>query len=310
MDSLQQVVDRINAIQELAFWGPLLRASLILVAGWLFASVASRLVVRATNRVLDAQQIMLLGRFVHYGLLSGAILSAMHALGFNPAVLVGTAGVITVAIGFASQTSASNVISGLFLVGERSFAVGDRIRIGETVGEVLSIDMLSVKLRTLDNLYVRIPNETMLKSEVTNIGRFPIRRFELLVGVAYDTDLDHVRQVLLDVAHQDPLVLEDPAPGVWFGGFGDSSMNLRFLVWTARENYFSVLNRVPERVKRAFDAEGIQIPFPQRTLHFAPPANPDEHVHVRIEPPPAPAASPPETSPAATSLPGASHTPR
>lgn len=268
MSAVNDLLASLAETLELPFWGAVLRATGTLLVGWFLASLLSRLAVRATVRLLDAQQTMLLRRFVFYGLLGGALLSAMHALGFNPAVLVGTAGVITVAIGFASQTSASNIISGLFLVGERSFVVGDRIRVGETMGEVLSIDMLSVKLRTLDNLYVRIPNETMLKSEVTNIGRFPIRRFVLTLGVAYHSDLDQVRRVLLDVCHAEPLALEEPAPGVYFDGFGDSSMNLRLLVWTARENYFEILNRIPESAKRAFDREGIEIPFPQRTLHM------------------------------------------
>lgn len=285
MSAVNDLLASLAETLELPFWGAVLRATGTLLVGWFLASLLSRLAVRATVRLLDAQQTMLLRRFVFYGLLGGALLSAMHALGFNPAVLVGTAGVITVAIGFASQTSASNIISGLFLVGERSFVVGDRIRVGETMGEVLSIDMLSVKLRTLDNLYVRIPNETMLKSEVTNIGRFPIRRYELNVGVDYATDLDLARKVLLDVAHDEPLALEDPAPNVFFSAFADSSMNLRLLVWTAKDNYFTLINRIPEKVKRAFDAADITIPFPQRTLHIvAPAALPGGGVPVPDEP--------------------------
>jgi small-conductance mechanosensitive channel len=142
------------------------------------------------------------------------IASAMREMGFSLAVIMGAAGVLTVAIGFASQTTASNLISGLFLIGERSFEIGDIIKVGNTTGEVLSIDALSVKLRTFDNLFVRIPNETLIKSEVTTLSRFPIRRLDLQLGVAYKEDIEQVRKVLMAVADSNPLCLDEPSPAV------------------------------------------------------------------------------------------------
>jgi len=133
-------------------------------------------------------------------------------MGFQLSVLLGAAGILSVAIGFASQTSASNLISGLFLIGEGPFAIGDFIRVGTTEGEVLSIDLLSVKLRTPDNLFVRIPNEQLIKSEVVNLTRFAIRRLNLAVGVAYKEDIPRVRHILMQVATDNPLCLNEPAP--------------------------------------------------------------------------------------------------
>src|SRR5690606_3033117 len=129
-------------------------------------------------------------------------------LGFSLSVLLGAAGVLSVALGFASQTSASNLISGLFLIGEQPFQLGDTIKVGNTTGEVLSIDLLSVKLRTFDNLYVRIPNESLIKSEMTNLTRFPIRRFDLLIGVAYKENISQVRQIMQNVADNNPLCMD------------------------------------------------------------------------------------------------------
>jgi small-conductance mechanosensitive channel len=114
---------------------------------------------------------------------------------------------------------------------------------------------------------VRIPNETLVKSTVTNITRFPIRRLDVMVGVAYKESPERVRSILLDVASKNPIALMEPEPLVIFEGFGESSLDLRFAVWTTRENYLALKNSLQEEVKARFDMEGIEIPFPHRTLY-------------------------------------------
>jgi small-conductance mechanosensitive channel len=245
----------------------LLRAGLLLLLGLLVAKLLARLIQRLMLRRFSIHHSMLARRVTFYLLLGLFIASALSELGFSLGVLLGAAGVLSVAIGFASQTSASNLISGLFLIGERPFAVGDVITVGGTTGEVLSIDLLSVKLRTFDNLYVRIPNETLIKTEVTTLTRFPIRRFDLKVGVAYKEDIARVREVLMGVAERNPLCLDEPKPLFIFTGFGDSSLDIQFSIWAKREQFLDLRNSMHEEIKRAFDAEGIEIPFPHRTLY-------------------------------------------
>ncbi len=243
------------------------RALTLVIAGLILSRLASSAVGRLAQKRLDKHQLMLMRRGVFYGLLVVFLLAALHQLGFNLGVLLGAAGIVSVAVGFASQTSASNLISGLFLVGERPFSVGDVIQVGNTTGEVLSIDLLSVKLRTFDNLFVRIPNESLIKSEVTTLTRFPIRRFDLLLGVAYKEDLRRVEDVLLRVADANPLCLVDPEPLMIFQGFGESSQDLQFSVWSKRENFLKLKNSLAHEIKQAFDAQGIEIPFPHRSLY-------------------------------------------
>lgn len=243
------------------------RALVIVVVGFTVAGPVGRAVDAVVARRATPQSAMLARRLVAYAIYVVALLSALTEVGFDLKILVGAAGVLSVAIGFASQTSASNLISGLFLVGERPFVVGDVIRIGTTTGEVISIDLMSVKLRTYDNLFVRIPNESVIKSEVTNITHFPIRRYDLQVGVAYRSDLRQVREILLEAAAQNVACLDEPAPLVIFQGYGESSMNLQLSVWAAREDVLDVRNNMGEAVKEALDAAGIEIPFPHRTLY-------------------------------------------
>ena len=247
----------------------LLKAGILLLAGFVVAGLASRAAGRFLSLNFSQHHVVLFKRLLYWLVLALFIASALKQLGFSLSVLLGAAGVLSVALGFASQTSASNLISGLFLIGEKPFQLGDTIKVGNTTGEVLSIDLLSVKLRTFDNLFVRIPNESLIKSEVTNLTRFPSRRFDLLLGVAYKEQIATVRKVLHEVADKNPLCLDEPAPMFLFLGFGDSALNIQFSVWSKRENFRELRNSLQEEVKLAFDHAGIEIPFPQRTVHLA-----------------------------------------
>ncbi len=271
-----------------------LRAGLLLLLGFLLASLVSRLAVRGLKSRLSVHHLQLFRRLVYYLLLALFAASALRELGFNLAVLIGAAGVLTVAIGFASQTSVSNLISGLFLIGEKPFAVGDVIQVGGTTGEVLSIDALSVKLRTFDNLFVRIPNESLIKSEVTNMTRFPIRRLDIKLGVAYKEDIDQVRKVLNEVADRNLRCLDDPAPTFIFLGFGDSSLDLQFSVWAKRENFLELRNSIQPEIKKAFDAAGIEIPFPHLSLYTGSETKP---LPLQLSSIPAPDAESPPNGP-------------
>jgi small-conductance mechanosensitive channel len=244
-----------------------LRALLLIVLGLVIASVLSRLTRRALRNRFSAGNLQLSRRIVYYGVLTLFVASALRELGFSLAVIMGAAGVLTVALGFASQTSASNLISGLFLIGERPFSVGDFIQVSGITGEVLSIDALSVKLRTFDNLYVRIPNETLIKSEVITLTRFAIRRYDMKLGVAYKEDIRRVREVLMAVADANPCCLDEPEPLFIFLGFGESSLDIQFSVWATRQNFLELRNSVHIEVKEALDAAGIEIPFPHRSLY-------------------------------------------
>jgi small-conductance mechanosensitive channel len=260
-------IKRIIEFLEATYLLPVAHAILLLVFGYIVGRIASTTLVKLFHKSLSPHGQQILRRSVFYGIFGLLVISALKQLGFDLSVLLGAAGILTVAIGFASQTSASNLISGLFLMIERPFSITDNIRVGDTTGEVISIDLLSVKLRTFDNLFVRIPNETMIKSEVTTLTKFPIRRADLKVGVAYKEDITRVKTLLTDMASKNPLCLEEPAPLFIFSGFGDSSIDIQFSVWAQRENFLQLKNSLYEDIKNTFDREGIEIPFPHVSLY-------------------------------------------
>ncbi|MBT8336942.1 MAG: mechanosensitive ion channel family protein [Gemmatimonadetes bacterium] len=246
----------------------LLPSATLVLFGVPIVFMLSRMVQRWVGTQATPQRGLIVGRLLLYAGLLGLAITVLQQLGFRLTPLLGAAGILGIALGFAAQTSVSNLISGFFIMGEQSFVVGDVIEVGGRSGTVLSIDMLSVKLRTFDNKFVRIPNETLVKSEVVTATRFPIRRIDVHLGVAYKEDLDEVRDLLMEVARTNPEVLMEPEPVFIFQGYGDSSLNILFGVWAVREKWLAVKTSIHLDIKRALHAAGIEIPFPHRTLFW------------------------------------------
>ena len=256
-----------TTVQDTLNWLQIGQALVLVVAGWFLASLASRLFQRTTRFRLGPHLLAIYSRLIFYGIFTLFIVSAIRQLGFDISVLLGAAGILTVAVGFASQTSASNLISGLFLLGEKPFEVGDVLRVENDTGEVVSIDLLSVKLRTFDNLFVRIPNELLIKSKLVNLTKFPIRRIDLTVGVAYREDLQQVIALLLEIANNELRCLEEPQPFCAVTNFGTSSVDLQLSVWGRREIYRELKSDLMVAIKACFDSQGIEIPFPHVAVY-------------------------------------------
>ena len=263
---MEEIIQFIDLIKSSYFYAPL-QALLWLIIGFFVARLISRGVVNIIEDKMSAHGKLLLKRAIFYGILILVLASALKHIGIDLSILLGAAGIFTVALGFASQTSASNLISGLFLMIERPFSITDVIKVNDITGEVISIDLLSVKLRTFDNLFVRIPNESMIKSPVTTLTKFPIRRADLKIAIAYKEDIETVRNILADIAQNNHLCLEEPAPIFILLGFGSSSIDIQFSVWSRRENFLTLKNTMYEEIKKTFDQLNIEIPFPHMSLY-------------------------------------------
>lgn len=245
----------------------ILLCTLLLCVGLPFFQLLGYFIRKGLKNKVTDQAVMLLSKGVVYIGSLVIILTVLHTAGVELGTLLGAAGIAGVAIGFAAQTSLSNLISGVFLVWERPFLVGDALQVGSDMGVVHSIDLLSIQLRTYDNKLIRIPNESLIKGSFTNITRFPIRRMDIPIAVAYKEDVEKVMRVLREVADQNPYCLDEPEPLIIFQGFGDSALEILFAPWFAKTDYVALRNSLLIEVKRRFDEEGIEIPFPHRTLY-------------------------------------------
>lgn len=236
--------------------------------GFLIARFISNAFIRTIGSRFNAHQRLVWRRGIFYFIFLIFVMASLKEAGFKLSVFLGAAGILTVALGFASQTSASNLISGLFLIGEGSFEIGDTIQLtlirGHVIeGEVISIDLLSVKLLTQDNVYVRLPNEQLIRAPVHNLSKFPIRRIPITLAINFHEDIIKVREVLIDVANKYPLVLADPKPAVTVTAFRESSIELLFAIWCDRENFFKVRDEMQERIRNGFLDNEIEIPVPK-----------------------------------------------
>ena len=258
----------------------LLVALILCVVGFFLARLISNAFIRTIGARFNAHQRLVWRRGIFYFIFMLFVITSLKEAGFKLSVFLGAAGILTVALGFASQTSASNLISGLFLIGEGSFEVGDTIQItlirGHTIeGEVISIDLLSVKLLTIDNIYVRLPNEQLIRAPVHNLSKFPIRRIPISLSINFNEDINKVREVLLDVADDYPLVLADPKPRVTVTAFGESSIELLFALWCKQDNFLRAKDEIHEMIRNRFVENQIEIPVPKIGFVDRPPSQQD-----------------------------------
>lgn len=246
---------------------------IIILLIFVFFSRALRKIIKTKvfpKYALDEGIQLAILRVAHYLLVGLGIIVAVQSIGLNLTSLAVVFGLLSVGIGFGLQHVVSNFISGLIILFERPIKIGDRITIGDVLGDVVNISLRATLIRTIDNISIIVPNSEFITSRVINWShRDPKIRVHIAVGVAYGSDVPLVIKSLLEVAENHPVVLKDPPPKVWFNGFGDSSLNFELLVWIPhpkrRPDIISELNKGIDEI---FRKNKIQIPFPQMDLHI------------------------------------------
>ena len=241
----------------------LLGTILIIFVMWIVFRLIAKAIRRVPEAKLPAQRTAVIIRFLKYIFYIIVVLYVLGLFGINLKAIWGAAGIAGVAIGFAAQTSVSNLISGLFVLTEGSIHVGDTIIVGDVTGIVDEVKLLSIRVHTYDNQMVRIPNSTIINSNLTNNSYHNKRRLTLNVGVDYSTDMKLALETLKKAPELCPTVLKDPAPAVWFDGFADSSINLVVAVWFKPADFLQTKNDLYIAIKKVLDDANISIPFNQ-----------------------------------------------
>ena len=245
----------------------LLSIVILAVAGLIILYTIAFIVRKILPEKWSKQRKMIINRAVLYTGFVVLFFIIVAELKIDLTAVFGAAGVIGIVVGIASQTSIGNIVSGFFLVSEKSFEIGDVVRLGDKSGTVYSIDLLSIKIKTFDNVLIRVPNQTVISTELINVTRFAVRRMDFNLSVAYKEDLEKVKKILQEVAKNNPLCLEEPDPVIIFQNFGNSGIEILLGVWFEKTNFLKVKNSVFQEIKAAFDKEGIEIPFPHVTLY-------------------------------------------
>lgn len=209
-------------------------------------------------------------RFTGYAVHITGILIILQTLGINLDSLAAISAVLMVGIGFGLQNITQNFISGLIILIERPIKVGDLVEVDEVSGIVVEIGARSTLINTRDDVAIIVPNSKFISEQVVNESfSGEKRRLKVSVGVAYGSDVEKVRDVLMNVANSHPDILKNPAPKVFFKDFADSSLNFDLTLWVTNIwGYESILSDIRFAIDKAFKENNISIPFPQRDIHI------------------------------------------
>jgi small conductance mechanosensitive channel len=248
----------------------LLQALATLLVAFLISRIAGMVAERAMRRVRSSSA--LLRQFVvssvEKGLVLIGFLMALSALGVNMAPMLAAIGAAGLVLGLALQGTLGNLASGLMIMVFRPFDVDDIVDTAGAYGRVMGMTLMTTTIRTMDNRTVHVPNSMVWGDVITNVTANEMRRVDMVFGISYGSDFARAREVLLEILTSHDKVLEDPEPNVRVHELADSSVNLITRPWVKTTDYWDVFWDVTETVKRRFDDEGIQIPFPQRDVHF------------------------------------------
>ncbi len=244
-------------------------ALLTLVIGYIAAGLLSGGLTRLlTARKVDKTITGFVGNLVRYAILAFVIIAALSRIGVQTASFVAIIGAAGLAVGLALQGSLANFAAGVLLIAFRPIRAGEYVEVAGTAGTVQTVQIFTTVLTTPDNKMVVVPNGNVLNGNVVNYSRMPTRRVDMTFGIGYGADLLLAKQILTRLVQADARILTEPGYTLAVGALADSSVNLVLRTWVNSGDYWPVFFDMQEQVKLAFDAEGIEIPFPQLSVHL------------------------------------------
>ena len=266
-DDMELNYDQI--IEIVTLYGiPVVGALVILIIGFWFAGVASRLTEKGLQKSgrIDVTIILFMASMVKYLVIIFTVLAVLDQFGVETTSLIALLGAAGLAVGLALQGTLSNVAAGVMLLFFRPFKVGDFVNAGGNAGTVNSISLFTTHLNTGDNVHIIVPNAQIWGSAISNYSHNPTRRVDLAIGIGYGDDIEKATGVIHDTIKADQRSHTDPEPVVQVGNLGDSSVDFVVRVWCDSGDYWGLKWGLTRAIKEAFDREGIEIPYPHRVI--------------------------------------------
>lgn len=252
-------------------------AIVILIAGRLAAGFLRRIVQRVLQRTqTDEAVVSFAGSLAYILVLAAAVLAALAKFGVQTASFIAILAAGGFAVGFALQGSLANFAAGVLILVLRPFRTGQYIEVAGVAGTVADIHLFTTTLNTVDNVQIMVPNGQIYGNIIKNYSANDTRRIDLVIGIGYGSSIERALTVLDDLIKNEPRLLTDPEPQIAVSELADSSVNLIARPWVTAADYWPTRFDLMRRIKEAFDANGIEIPFPQHTVHMAAGGNPSE----------------------------------
>ncbi|MEM0302261.1 MAG: mechanosensitive ion channel family protein [Archaeoglobaceae archaeon] len=243
-------------------------AFIVILIAFIIAKFIAISLRRSLADKMRKDQLELLIKFVYAVILLIAIVTVTPILGVSLTGLLVAGGIAGIVIGFASQKVVSNLLSGLFLIAERPIKIGDQIVVGNIAGFVEDMNIMSTIVRTYDGLYVRIPNETLFTSNITNPVANVARRFEYTISIRYTDDANKAIEIIKRLIEEHPFALKNPPPRVFVDSLGENGVNILVRIWAPSTIWLDVKMELLWKIKIELEKNGINIAFPQRVLWF------------------------------------------
>lgn len=242
---------------------------LLFLIGLRIAKWAAGLAEKGLTRAdVEPTAAIFLRRVAYVILLLVLVLAVLQVFGVPMTSMIAVLGAAGLAIGLALKDSLSNIASGVMLVTLKPFRIGDLVNVNGETGTVESISIFQTRLRGADNQTIVLPNSLITSDSIINLTPDVRRRIELVIGIGYGDDIDQARDIALGLMRDDERVLQDPEPSVLVYALGDNSVNLGIRCHTGNSDHFTTKCELIERIKKAYDAASISIPYPQRDVHM------------------------------------------
>lgn len=268
----QNLLSHLDTLEALSvkYGLDLVGAIAILVIGWIVANWVKTAVRKSLARLphSDPTVTRAVGTLARYLVLVLVVVAVLAQFGVQTASILAVLGTVGLGVGLALQGTLSNVAAGFMLLVLRPFKIGDYIDAEGVAGTVEEIGLFTTEFVTFDGVYLAVPNNQIWSKSILNYSRRPTRRLDVVLGVAYDDDIDGALSALMDVLKGDERVLKDPAPQVMVKELADSSVNLNLRCWTGKDDYWNLLFDLNKEAKARVEAAGCTIPFPQRDVHL------------------------------------------